>query len=80
MNHYHRLRIAEHRGKSVVLGTYDGKFYKGLLDIELTNENYEEDNENPALALLIDGNLEEFDWKDIDFIADQSYLYSGEAV
>ena len=81
MNHYDRLRIAEQRGKQVILGyKKNSQFYKGILDIELTNEDYEEDKEKPSLALMTEKGLIEFAWEDIDFIADQRYLYLGEAV
>ena len=81
MNYYEKLNISSYLGHNVIIGLNDGTFYEGVLDIDLINEDYEEDNEKPALGLQIGERLEGIYFETIKFIANASDVrYAKEAV
>ena len=76
MNHYNRLRLSAFGSEEVALCFYEGKIIKGVIDICLTNEDWEEDGEKPALALLAEGKIVEYELENIDFIVRLNDVYA----
>ena len=57
MRYYEKLGIGNHLGHEVVVGTDDGKYYRGILSDGLVNEDWEEDGEKEELGLDIGDNI-----------------------
>ena len=77
MNYYEKLNVIKYLGHNVIIGLNNSTFHVGRLDIDMINEDYLEDNENPALALQIGEQLMAFELDTIEFIAkisDVSYV------
>jgi hypothetical protein len=80
MNYYEKLNLSNYLGHKVIVGLSDGTFHEGILDLELINEDYAEDDEKPALGLQIGERLEGIYLENIRFIAKISDIaYASEA-
>jgi len=80
MKHYERLGLSRIGNTEVALCLFGEPHVKGKLEVCLTNEDYEDDGEEPCLALSIEGELIEYELKDIDFIVRLSDVYVNQAV
>jgi len=81
MSYYEKLNLSNYLGHNVIIGLNNGTFKEGILDIDLINEDYAEDDEKPALALQIGDKLIGFELEAILFIAKVSDVsYAKEAV
>ena len=65
---YEKLKIKQLLGHKVIVGVCNGKFYEGILDMELVNEDFAEDGEKPAIGLEMKNHTEAIYWEDIKFI------------
>jgi len=77
VTYYVKLGIGKYLGHEVVVGTDDGKYYKGILTDGLVNEDWEEDGEKEALGLDIGNNILCIDLDTIEFLtkaSDISYI------
>ena len=57
MSYYKKLGIGKHLGHEIVVGTDDGKYYRGILSDGLVNEDWKEDGEKEALGLDTGDNI-----------------------
>ena len=77
MTYYVKLGIGKHLGHEIIVGTNEGKYYRGILSDGLTNEDWEEDGEKEELGLDIGENILCIELDTIKFLArasDMSYI------
>ena len=80
MTYYNKLNIGSYFGQTLVVGTDDGRYLKGVLEIDLLNEDWEEDGEKEAFVLRVDGKLIAIEMDTVHFITKTSDIeYMQEA-
>jgi len=72
VSYYIKLGVGKHLGHEVVIGTDDGKYYRGILSDGLVNEDWEEDGEKEELGLDIGENILCIELETIEFLTKAS--------
>jgi hypothetical protein len=76
MSLYETLNIANLMGYDVTIWLRDGSVHRGILDLDLVNEDWEDDGEKPALGLDVGSHIDTIYFDTIQCIVKTADVWS----